>query len=359
MLNELNISQNAVPSAEKDHSNIPIFSTPSNSTSEKQSTSMPTNKRAENKSYSQVAQAPVKPRIPPIFLSYVKDMKHLMQNLGEIDCQIPTIQTLSNEDIKLNCSDESSFRMVMDKLREGREAINHSLYGIQFHTFQVKNKASFIVVIRHLHPTTKPEKITEALREKGHQAVYVTNLVSNKIQTQTKKDGSVFRKTVKTPRPLFFVEVEPNSNNKGIYEIDYLMGVKIRIEAPRQKANEVVQCRNCQLYGHTKAYCTRQARCIKCDRQHHTIQCQKPRNQECKCANCGGIHTANWKGCPVYQEKLTAEAKIKKVTVVERMQQKAEIAITASAPTPTISKPSSKSTQSKQPVKPSQSTSKK
>lgn len=48
--------------------------------------------------------------------------------------------------------------MVTDKLREGKEAINNFLNGLQFHTFQIKNKVPFKVVIRYLHPATKPGK---------------------------------------------------------------------------------------------------------------------------------------------------------------------------------------------------------
>lgn len=62
------------------------------------------------------------------------------------------------------------------------------------------------------------------------------------------------------------------------------------------------QCKKCQQFGHTKAFCAHTPKCIKCGNKHETIQCRKTVND--KCANCQGEHTANyWKGCPIYKEK--------------------------------------------------------
>lgn len=49
--------------------------------------------------------------------------------------------------------------------------------------------------------------------------------------------------------------------------------------------------------------------------------CKKSKNETAKCANCGGNHTANWKGCPIYKEKIAAAVK-PKTTAVQRVQQK-------------------------------------
>lgn len=75
----------------------------------------------------------------------------------------------------------------------------------------------------------------------------------------------------------------------------------MQIEPPRKK-NEVVQCTRCQRYGHTKTYCRRQHRCVKCGQEHNTKQCTKTKDTPAICVLCEGNHTANYKGCPVYKD---------------------------------------------------------
>lgn len=63
------------------------------------------------------------------------------------------------------------------------------------------------------------------------------------------------------------------------------------------------QCMNCQRHGHTKKFCQRNPRCVKCTENHATSQCpRKTRNKDVKCINCGENHPANYKGCRVYKE---------------------------------------------------------
>ena len=76
----------------------------------------------------------------------------------------------------------------------------------------------------------------------------------------------------------------------------------VTFEPPRPK-HEIPQCAKCQQYGHTKAYCHRQPRCIKCAGDHLSIDCsRKTRSDQVKCILCNGNHPANYKGCKVYRE---------------------------------------------------------
>lgn len=56
----------------------------------------------------------------------------------------------------------------------------------------------------------------------------------------------------------------------------------------------VQQCHNCYKYGHVKKFCRRtNKRCIICGENAHGICNVNPR-----CINCGGLHKANYRGCP-------------------------------------------------------------
>ncbi|XP_065219654.1 uncharacterized protein LOC135845118 [Planococcus citri] len=103
-----------------------------------------------------------------------------------------------------------------------------------------------------------------------------------------------------------------------------LLHTKVKVEPPAKK-RELPQCKNCQQVGHTKTYCTRKPKCVKCGLDHETKQCRKKKENPAKCANCDGDHTANWRGCPVYhyhyQAKIAAISK-PKMTVIDRVKQR-------------------------------------
>ena len=89
---------------------------------------------------------------------------------------------------------------------------------------------------------------------------------------------------------------------------------KITVEEPHKRSGPV-QCLNCQEYGHTKAYCRLPAVCVICGELHSTAHCNKSKSESQfkKCSNCGGNHTANYRGCPVYsivKKTLTQKSKI-------------------------------------------------
>lgn len=73
----------------------------------------------------------------------------------------------------------------------------------------------------------------------------------------------------------------------------------------------IVQCKNCQNFGHTANNCSRPFRCVKCKVIHRPGECPTdakdaslPRNQPA-CVNCGGLdHPANFRGCPAYKDLI-------------------------------------------------------
>ena len=76
---------------------------------------------------------------------------------------------------------------------------------------------------------------------------------------------------------MFYVDLEPQHNNKDIYNLQYLRNMKIIIEPPN-KNRTILQCTRCQLDGHNKSYCTRPYKCVKCGGTHMTTDCQKSKD---------------------------------------------------------------------------------
>lgn len=190
---------------------------------------------------------------------------------------------------KIRCKSFSNKRVEVktNEIEEYRKLVKHlQSSNLEYHTYQIKSERPFRVVIRNLHHSLQAQDIALALVEKGHQ---VRNIVNIK------------HRVTKQPLPLFFIDIERNSNNQEIYKLQYLLNMRINVEAPHIK-HEIVQCARCQLYGHTKKYCNRQPTCVKCADTHLTHECTKDRSIPAKCANCGNDHPANYRGCALYKQ---------------------------------------------------------
>lgn len=99
---------------------------------------------------------------------------------------------------------------------------------------------------------------------------------------------------------MFFVDLDPGPDNKKIYDIRHINHAVVKIEPPRQ-TKEIPQCHRCQQYGHTRTYCSKPFTCVKCGLGHPTAECKKSIEDPPRCVHCLNTHTANYKGCQVYQ----------------------------------------------------------
>ncbi|KAF8788789.1 Nucleic-acid-binding protein transposon like protein [Argiope bruennichi] len=82
----------------------------------------------------------------------------------------------------------------------------------------------------------------------------------------------------------------------------------IRVEKYVTKQNH--QCYNCQLWNHGSNGCKLLPKCVICAEAHPSKECPKKgkKETEVKCANCGGPHTANYRGCPRYPKAANNRA---------------------------------------------------
>jgi hypothetical protein len=63
--------------------------------------------------------------------------------------------------------------------------------------------------------------------------------------------------------PIYFVDIEPNVNNKHIYNISSLLNTKVMIKKPNKTTYSPPQCFNSQDYCHTQKYCHHPPHCVK------------------------------------------------------------------------------------------------
>ena len=116
------------------------------------------------------------------------------------------------------------------------------------------------MVLKYLHYTTEIEDIRQDLLQQGHVARNIVN---------------VRHRITKEPLNLFFIYLEPVTNNKEVYKITALQNKMIHIEPPRTNKNHIPQCACCQECEHTRRYCNRPYACVKCGGQYNSTDCTK------------------------------------------------------------------------------------
>ncbi|KAL4085191.1 hypothetical protein QTP88_027050 [Uroleucon formosanum] len=208
------------------------------------------------------AQISHSPLPPPIFICNVNDFiefrNHLIKLIGPQNFSFKS----SANNLKISTTNSDSYREVIKYLKQGKA---------EYHTYQAREDKAFRIVIRNLHPTTPTSEVGVAIEELGYSVRQVTNFI---------------HKTTKRPLPIFFVDLEPAQINNEIFKLTSLLHTKITVEEPHKK-KEIIQCSNCQEYGHSKSYCAHPPRCVRCADFHPTQQCTKSKDTPATCALCG------------------------------------------------------------------------
>lgn len=75
-------------------------------------------------------------------------------------------------------------------------------------------------MLRGLHPSSNLDEIKSEIEASGHKVVRITNICNNRMRS---------------PTPLFFVELQPQENNKLIYDLKHLLQTIISVEQRYKK----------------------------------------------------------------------------------------------------------------------------
>lgn len=222
---------------------------------------------------SQKTNKPLK--IPPIFLQNATNHQLIIK---EINSQNITNFTTSykNNSLRINVTNSDDYRKLTKFYTDEK---------IEFHTFQNPNSRPLSVVLRNVPISLTEDEITCELNTHSLPIIRVTRLLN--------KD--------KNPMPLCAVELTATEKSNEIFNVKEISKAIITVE-PRKKSHNIPQCHNCQNYGHTKNYCSRKSKCVKCGGEHNHKQCEKKKSDPPKCANCGGPHPANYRKCSYHTE---------------------------------------------------------
>lgn len=239
-----------------------------------------TDEQLQNADQSELNRA--KP--PPIYLRERSSndlVKNITSVIGPSTFHIVPLLKGKIHETKVQTYSEKSYREITTYFNNVKKS---------YYTYQLKSSKGLAVVIKGIESDVNPSEVKCALESEGFSIRSVINIFNRD----------------KVPQPMFKVELEPDARKlkrnevHPIYNLKYLLHRRISVDEPHKRRGPV-QCQNCQEYGHTKAYCVLQTVCVVCGDLHKSSTCSIRAQEEKKCSNCGGNHTANYRGCPIYK----------------------------------------------------------
>lgn len=215
--------------------------------------------------------SPVPRKQYQLFFEIGKNCKQQIQHLHALSNDLNIEFTRNMIKISTNCAD--AFRAAQNYLVTNK---------IPARALDLKSAKPLKFIIRGLPLFTDVADIDAALREHNITPIKIAYLTNRRT---------------KQPMPLFLATVQPSPAVNNIENIKTINYLTVKFET--YKAKGVAQCYRCQQYGHSSLNCNLTPKCLKCGESHRSNQCQKGPDQF-KCANCGGGHTANFRGCPAH-----------------------------------------------------------
>lgn len=223
---------------------------------------------------------------PPINLVGIKDYRTVNDVVKSITDKDYKLVALNNDVWKINVQDSDTYRTLTMKLNAEK---------FQWFTYENKIDRPIKVMARGLHSTCEANEIIEDLQIKGFDIKDAANIIKKERTVNGSGNSAITKKGL----PLFMLTFDNKENVQNIYNIRYILNMKVKIEPMRKTSSLIVQCKKCQNFNHTQKYCGREPRCVKCAGNHLTNVCSLNRNVAAKCINCKGQHPANYRGCEV------------------------------------------------------------
>ncbi|GBM54976.1 hypothetical protein AVEN_82525-1 [Araneus ventricosus] len=146
--------------------------------------------------------------------------------------------------------------------------------------------------------TARPVKVV--IRGLGKE----TNTELKELKFEVEKVNQLRQFKTKEPLPLFQVHLARTPNVNEIYKLTSLMYHIVTVVKYENKS--LRQCLKCQTWQHSADKCHLKPKCVVCTDVHESKNCpnktaiSEEQKLPVKCANCGGQHTASYKGCPKY-----------------------------------------------------------
>lgn len=199
-----------------------------------------------------------------------------------------------------------NFDRIKEMLRERK---------YRFHAHTPKPLVPYAVIVEGLSSEYSEEEVLEFFRT---QVGFRVDMISAAFVSEDK----------------WLLRVGRGTEIEKLYRLDLVLHCKVRFR--KNRGREIVQCFNCQRFGHVASNCGMEYRCVKCGQSHIPGECMVPSKKEVteraegvnldevqgavggedlppiSCANCGTEgHVASARDCPIREAILRKRAQLK------------------------------------------------
>lgn len=202
----------------------------------------------------------------------------------------------TTKNFKAMALNNRTMKIDVDTIEDSKQIVKtFKEHKFEWYSYENKQLRPIKVMARGIHPSCDPKDILKDLKDKNFMIEDVINIMKNL------KDKNSNNKT-KIPLPLFMLVFQREEDLNKIHGTNDILGLKVKIEPVRRRSTMISQCKRCQGFGHTKRFCYKAPRCVKCAGKYLTEECKKSRNDIPKCVNCCSDHPASYRGCEVAKE---------------------------------------------------------
>lgn len=204
------------------------------------------------------------------------------------DCSNYIIKQNSNKaPVKISITEDTEIPVI-------KSALQNNNIGFHEYKFDSEKKKGFLIrgligVQDEDIPLIKNQLILAGLPE----AISVSRFETGYMKANSNSEKSSLIKLI----------LPPNCDINILKGVKYIDHVSVSVEP--MKIGKIIQCKNCQRFGHSSSGCMHQHRCVKCGENHYKIDCKRTTDKsfKLKCCNCDGEHTANnLTECAYYQK---------------------------------------------------------
>lgn len=228
---------------------------------------------------------------PPIIKIYnieVKDITDKIKNLLKND--LFSIKIVNRDIVNLSLNSNEDHQTVKNFLK-GQQ--------ISFFTYTPSEMKPYSVIIKGLSSSYEVGDLEDHIKSLD------ADLTVNRV--------------IKFNGDRWLVQLSHDSDVAAVFSMKYILHCKVTVE--KFKQGGIIQCRNCQRFGHIATNCSMTYRCVKCGLVHGPGKCQIPRKElntevfvrkdpitgvverriglPVRCVNCDKEgHVASAKNCP-------------------------------------------------------------
>lgn len=274
---------------------------------------------SEGQTPSDATNAPVNGRKPkPVVITEPNKWPQVKKQLEKLKLNYLSVKQVYLG-LQIQPTTVDDFRGLTKHLREKK---------VQFHTWDLDEDKKLNLVIKGIG----------GLKDQD---------VKNELLKMTFHPLEVFHLKRKGGAPSNLIKVLiPKHEGGDFRKIQRIFEIPVSIETQKPFGTRR-PCSICQHFGHSSRNCNTAARCVKCDGPHHWRDCRKPVEEPATCCNCGGLHSANYGGCPKnpknlfgsYSNAAKNRAQTGQQKPVPQPQKASTATVTPAAPKPNTQKP--------------------